>query len=331
MTILQVGLGSMGKRRIRNFLFHGVNEDSLFGFDLNEERRKEVEEQYGIKTFASFSDAVDIVHPDIFSISTPPNHHSTYYLYAAKNKKHFFVEATTHDDGYERLLGLLDGSFVAAPSCTFRYFPAVKKIKEILAQGTLGSPLTFSYHLGQYLPDWHPWEDYRKVYFSQKETGACREMLPFELIWLTGLFDTKVSSILGIKGKVSHLEMSADDVYAASVKFSNNIIGTILIDVVARYPFRTLRIMCEEGVIEWDWMSYQIKVYNSSSGQWDIISLQKGESEVGYETTEDMYREEIQHFLAAVSGEFSYPYTFFEDWDILKALYTFEKIPDFVY
>ena len=43
MKFLVIGLGSMGKRRVRNLLANG--EKSIFGFDLREDRRKETEEK----------------------------------------------------------------------------------------------------------------------------------------------------------------------------------------------------------------------------------------------------------------------------------------------
>ena len=46
MRFLIIGLGSMGKRRIRNLQSLDVGEIS--GFDISEGRRKEAREKYGI-------------------------------------------------------------------------------------------------------------------------------------------------------------------------------------------------------------------------------------------------------------------------------------------
>lgn len=325
LRFLHIGLGSMGKRRIRNLLWHGIPKEHIFGFDMSGERGKEAEEKYGIKTFTNFDEAVQTANPDAYIISTPPNLHHEYFLYAAKHRKHFFVEVTTVDSGYKELELMLDGSFVAAPSCTFRYFPAIKKIKEIVNSGQIGKILTFQYHLGQYLPDWHPWEDYRQVYFAQKETGACREMFGFELIWLTHLLQSSVKDVAGFTDKVSELEMSADDVYAAALRFENGVMGTMMIEVLARTPFRTLRLIGTEGVLEWEWLEYRIRVFDAKAKTWEIISIPKGPQEPGYVSTEDMYQEEIGYFLDAIETKSAYPYTFAEDQRILKTLYTLEN------
>ena len=80
----------------------------------------------------------------------------------------------------------------------------MNQIRDLLNKNIIGQPLSFIYHSGQYLPDWHPWEDYRKFYVSKRETGACREIVPFELVWLIDLFG-KVKTVTGRKSKISNL------------------------------------------------------------------------------------------------------------------------------
>ncbi len=324
MKFLQIGLGSMGKRRIRNLLFCGVKEEDIAGFDLSKERCKEASDKYGVKTFTSYQEAKAEWNPDVYVISTPPNLHHMYFLDAAKQRKHFFVEVGTTDEGYEELFEMMDGSFVAAPSCTFRYFPAIKKINEIVNSGEIGETLSFHYHMGQYLPDWHPWEDYRKVYFAQKETSACREMYVFELIWLTHILKAMPKEVLGYAAKVSDLDMSADDLFSSVVKFDNDAVGTFTIDVISRNPVRTLRLVGTEGSLDWEWMDYKIKVFNKSKNKFETYELQEGEKEENYVTTEDMYREEMQLFLDAINGGKQYPHSFADDQRLIDALKALE-------
>lgn len=324
MKFLITGLGSMGKRRVRNLLANGVIKEDIFGFDVLSERRREAEEKYGIKTHDDFKRAFSEVRPGALIISTPPQAHAQYFIFAAKQKLNFFCEVTTTDQGYDELLPLLDSSFVAAPSCTFRYLPAVKQIKSLVLSGAIGNVLAFTYHLGQYLPYWHPWEDYRQVYFSKKETGACREMLPYELIWLTDLLGAPVAKISGFTEKVSDLDMTADDVYAAALKLDNNITGTILIDLLARAPKRTLRLIGSEGILDWEWKMQLIRVFDVRKKEWQDISVETGTAEPGYINTEDMYIEELKTFLDALQGRKPYPYTFKENHAVLRTLYALE-------
>ena len=110
MKFLQIGLGSMGQRRIRNLLGLGVSRSQIYGFDFSPAQRRTVRAEYGVIVFSSLRTAVKKISPDVYIISTPPHLHHQYFLHAAKLKKHFFVEVATTDRGYNRLYPLLDGA-----------------------------------------------------------------------------------------------------------------------------------------------------------------------------------------------------------------------------
>lgn len=325
LTFLQIGLGSMGKRRIRNLFVN--NERDIIGFDILPERRKEARAKYGIKTIDDLS-KLSPKDFDAMIISTPPDKHGDYIRLALRNKKHFFVEHPVNEDGYDDIFKNKDSNIIKAPSCTLRFYAPIKMIKKILEKGKIGKILAFQYHMGQYLPDWHPWEDFRRVYFSKKETGACREMLPFELIWLNWLINSKVKDISGIITKVSDLDMDADDIILANLKYKNGILGNVIIDVISRKPFRTLRVLGSDGVLDWEEFDSPIKLYDAKSKNTETIDVPKGHPESGYINEEEMYNDEIKAFLDAIYGRMPYPFTFEENLENLKTLYKLEKISD---
>src|SRR3989338_4689086 len=321
IRFLIVGLGSMGKRMIRNLFAN--NEKDIVGYNPTPERRKEAEEKYGIKTVDDFKK----MPPDAFDaliISSPPDTHGEYIKYAISHKKHFFVEHPTTDDGYKEIFANKDSGIVMAPSSTFRYYEPVKMIKKFLDGGRVGKVLAFQYHMGQYLPDWHPWEDYRQVYFSKKETSACREMLPFELIWLNWLMRSEVAEVSGYISKISDLDMKADDIILANLKYKNGIFGNVIIDVISRKPFRTLRVLGSGGVLEWEKFDSVIKLFNVKSEKTENIIVPKGHPETGYLNEEEMYNDEIKMFLDAIREKKKYPHTFVENHHLLKILYSLE-------
>src|SRR5437899_565934 len=251
MKFLVVGLGSMGKRRIRNLKQLGHND--VIGFDTREDRCKEASEKYQISVFTDISNALK-KNPNVMVISTPPDLHMKYAKIAIKNKMHFFTEASVVQEDMEEIIrDLKDSDIIGLPSCTMRYHPIVASVNNILKSNKIGKPLAFLYHSGQYLPDWHPWEDYRKYYVSKRITGACREIVPFELVWLTHVFG-EIDSVTAIKTKVSNLEVDIDDIYNVLLQFKNNLQGNLTVDVIARIPYRQLKILGEEGVIVADWL-----------------------------------------------------------------------------
>ena len=324
MKILVVGLGSMGKRRIRNLQF--LKQCDIIGFDLRDDRCIEASEKYKIEAFTDIKKALG-QKPNVMVISTPPNLHMKYAKIAIENKIHFFTEASVVQDEMNEVIERLEKTdIVGLPSCTMRYHPIIKEIRNLLEKNTIGKPLSFLYHSGQYLPDWHPWEDYRKFYVSKRETGACREIVPFELVWIIDLFG-KINSVFASKAKVSNLEADIDDIYNILLKFENDLQASMTVDVISRFPYRQLKILGENGVIFADW-SERIVRYYTKEGEWIDNILEDGHIEKNYIHGEGPYIEEMRIFLSTIKKENPIPYTFAEDFKILKILESIEKSCD---
>ena len=62
MKFLVVGLGSMGKRRIR-LLKSNYSNIELVGVDTKEDRKKEAEKLFNIKTYDNLDKAIEIENP----------------------------------------------------------------------------------------------------------------------------------------------------------------------------------------------------------------------------------------------------------------------------
>jgi len=326
VKFLIVGLGSMGKRRVRNLQY--LKAGRIIGFDPNEDRRRQAAQTYGMRTFGDIDTAMR-ENPDALVISTPPDLHVKYALLAARNNKHFFMEASVVDEGMDELISFCRGKdVVAAPSCTSRFHPSIMKIKELVEADAVGEVLAFTYHCGQYLPDWHPWEDYRQFYAARRETGAAREIVPFELVWLTWVLG-RLDSISCFKGKLSKLNIDIDDIYQLIMRFKSGTLGHMLVDVVARVPYRTCRFLGEEGVIQWEW-GEGVKLYTAKERKWREYRVEEGPTVEGYsdKIKEGHYIEEMNRFIKAIKGEKKYPYTLEDDREMLGLLYAAERSSD---
>ncbi|MBI4650896.1 Gfo/Idh/MocA family oxidoreductase [Candidatus Desantisbacteria bacterium] len=318
MKVLQIGLGSMGKRRVRNCLALGAKD--IIGFDFREDRRNEAKDKYGIKTTDKLTDEL-LSERDVYIISTPPNHHLEYIQTAVKNKKPAFVEASVLKQGLEAVSKeAKEKNVLIAPSCTFRFFPPIKTIKEIVQSKKYGKICNFVYHMGQYLPDWHPWEDIRDFYVSKKETSATREMIPFELTWILDITGIP-QEVSAFYGKTFNLGVDIDDVYSVNLRYKD-FLGTLIVDVVSRFATRSLTLNLEKAQIRWNWEDRIIKLYEADSKRWIHYFEPEGQAESGYNKNivEEMYVQEINAFLDSVKNKKPFPNTLDEDIKILTIL-----------
>ena len=242
LKYLVIGLGSMGKRRIRNLQALGIKE--IAGFDVRQDRRNEAHKKYAIDVFDNLNDSLQKFSPNVFVISTSPDLHMQYAYIGWAKGIHCFIEASVVEaEKIKKLHELVSGtSLIMAPSCTMRYFSGPKKIKELIKSNAIGKVLNINYQTGQYLPDWHPWEKIEDFYVSKRETGAAREIVPFELTWLNDIFGD-ATPLACVRAKLTDLPADIDDIYHCLVRYEGNILANISVDVIARpMATRELRI-----------------------------------------------------------------------------------------
>ena len=324
--VLIIGLGSMGKRRIRNLQALGFSQ--IYGFDTREDRRKESASKYGITVFASFEEAIEVNKYEAFIISVPPDLHHIYMNKAIELSIPFFVEASVVDTNYSEIIKKADQKKVlAAPSLTLFFHPAIKKIFEIIHEGRLGALSSFNYHSGQYLPDWHTYEKVNDFYVSQRSTGGAREIVPFELCWITKLLGFP-KRVAGTFKKTIFIDGAPDidDTYCALLDYGKFTLN-ITVDVVSRYATRRLLINGEKGQLIWNWDENCVKVFDPVKNNWDVFSYEMLRAADGYNAniTEQMYVEEMQNFFNAVDGKIPFVSNLEFDHKVLTLLYEIEK------
>ena len=318
-TFLVIGLGSMGKRRIRNLFAIGYTSNNIIGVDAREDRRVDSADIFGIKTYPKI-DENTINFADIFVISTPPDSHIEYASIGVDNGKHIFIEASVLIDGlHEISIKANLKKLVAFPSYTMRFFEGPKKIKKIICDGVIGVPLVWQYQSGQYLPDWHPWEDARDYYVSNPITGGCREIVPFELQWIEDIFG-RIEQVDCRAEKVSDMPILIQDIYLMQMKHEGGVLGQLIVDVLGRAPIRYMRVTATKGTLEWSDSENVLRIYDVSVGTWSVTKLGVKKLEGNYINPEKPYQDEIICFLNLVNGGLQPDYTITKDLETLGTL-----------
>jgi predicted dehydrogenase len=322
-NFLVVGLGSMGKRRIRCLLALGFKKTNLLGFDLREDRRIEVQEKYGIRTFSDVKN-IDFSQITAVIVSLPPDKHAIGAKIAIDNNKPVFIEASVVLDDVNDIEKYNNGKVYIAPSCTMVYHPMIKDIKNIIKSGRYGKVCNFSYHSGQYLPDWHPWENVNDFYVGQRITGGAREIVPFEFTWIIDLLGFP-KEVKGHYRKTIDFNCDIEDSYTCSINYGD-IVGVMIVDVAARYAVRNLVINLEEAQIQWRWDKKEIEVYEAKNGRWIYLKQPAHTSISGYNENinEGMYVEELDAFINAIDNNNLYPNTLDKDIKVLELLKAIE-------
>lgn len=330
MKFLVVGLGSMGKRRVRNLQALGMTE--IAGFDVREDRRDEANQNSGILMFSELEEAMQVYGPEVFVISTPPDRHMDYAYYAFERGISCFIEASVVEA--EKIKGLAEKikgtGVIMAPSCTMSYFPGPKKVKALVESQAIGRVLNFNYQTGQYLPDWHPWERIENFYVSKRETGAAREIVPFELAWLNDVFG-RPEPLACVKAKLTDMPADIDDIYHCLMRYDRDVLANITIEVISRpVVTREMRILGSEGEIVYSSDANSVRYINTSQEDWVELKFEAGTVESQYINPEEPYIAEMKDFIAALTAKNPalFPNTLEKDYAVLNTLYAFEEMSE---
>lgn len=311
MNIIVIGLGSMGKRRIRLMREH--QEVELFGIDSQESRCAEVKEKFGITCYNSIDEACKVQNIDAAIISTSPLSHASIIKECLEHNLHVFTEINLVQDGYNENIALAkEKGKVLFLSSTFLYRKETQTIIEKVHEAKC--PLNYIYHVGQYLPVWHPWESYNNYFIGNPKTNGCREIMAIDLPWIVTAFSA-IKDVKVMKSKNTELNIKYNDNYLLMLVHENGTKGVFAVDVVSRKPYRHIDVYGEHLQLSWNGTADSLNQYDIENKQDLNISLEDASEHIeGYAAfvTENPYREELNAYLKQISDSNSVPAWDFE-------------------
>ncbi len=297
MLFLVVGCGSIGKRHIRNLRALGAGE--IIAHDLNMECCREVEQEYRVKAYDNLDEAL-AQKPDAAFICTPTSLHIPPALSAARNGCHLFIEKPLSHSlgGVDELLELVaQKNLVTLVGCNMRFHPGIALMKKLLEEGIIGKVLSARVQAGQYLPDWHPGEDYRQGYSANKALGGGILLDGIHEIDYITWFLGEASRIFCFSGKLSSLEIDTEDTAEIILWLKSGAMSEVHLDYIQHPYGRSCQLLGEEGTILWDFHDKQVKLYTTRTKKW-----RKFHEPTDYDINQ-MYIEEMKHFIRCLEGK----------------------------
>ncbi|MDD5961645.1 MAG: Gfo/Idh/MocA family oxidoreductase [Bacteroidales bacterium] len=288
-------------------------EVELFGIDSQESRCAEVKEKFGITCYNSIDEACKVQNIDAAIISTSPLSHASIIKECLEHNLHVFTEINLVQDGYNDNIALAkEKGKVLFLSSTFLYRKETQTIIEKVHEAKC--PLNYIYHVGQYLPDWHPWESYNNYFIGNPKTNGCREIMAIDLPWIVTAFSA-IKDVKVIKSKNTELNIKYNDNYLLMLVHENGTKGVFAVDVVSRKPYRHIDVYGEHLQLSWNGTADSLNQYDIENKQDINISLEDASEHIeGYAAfvTENPYREELNAYLKQISDSNSVPAWDFE-------------------
>ncbi|MBU1345143.1 MAG: Gfo/Idh/MocA family oxidoreductase [Proteobacteria bacterium] len=324
MRILVCGLGSMGKRRI-GILNKKFPDFLICGVDPKKERREEVKKKTAT-TSKDFFEAFKSFGPDAVFVCSPPLTHADIVLFSLENNAHTFSEINLTSKGYDDIIRTA-ASFkkVAFLSSTFLYN---REINWLIERTTRMNYLSYRYHTGQYLPDWHPWENYQDFFVFQKQTNALREIMAIEFPWLFKAFGPVVDYKC-MTSNLSQLDLEYPDTIHLILKHKNGNKGTLSFDCVSRKAVRKLEVYNDTCFFEWNGTPGTLTQYFSDKKETRTVNLyediEKNPDYAGF-IIENPYAKEVEAFIHQIENpDHSSIYGYDQDRMVIDLIDTIER------
>ncbi|HET6846021.1 MAG TPA: Gfo/Idh/MocA family oxidoreductase, partial [Anaerolineales bacterium] len=274
--LLIAGLGSIGRRHLRNLMALGENDIVL----LRSHRGTLPEDELAdLPSETDLAEALRRHHPAAVVISNPTALHLDVAIPAAEAGCAILMEKPI-SNSTQRLAQLQQAvSRTGAPvlmGFQLRYHPCLIAAREALKSGRIGRIIAARVHFGEYLPAWHPWEDYRQGYAARADLGGgvlltqCHSIdyLP----WLVG----RVETVWGSLARLSDLNIDVEDTAEIGLRFEGGTLGSLHIDYAQQPPSHRLDISGTAGSLHCDLMAGTLRVYDVTSQKWDETAVPSG-------------------------------------------------------
>jgi predicted dehydrogenase len=297
MKILIAGLGSIGRRHLRNLVTLGETDIVL----LRSHRATLTDEELvGYPVETEITSALRKHRPQAVVVANPTALHLDVAVPAAHTGCAILLEKpiSASMNGIARFRSAIarSGTRVLV-GFQFRFHPVLRRAREVIREGGIGRIMSAHVHFGEYLPAWHPWEDYRKGYAARADLGGgvlltqCHALdyLP----WLIG----QPEVVSGFVGKLSDLEVDVDDTAEIVVRLAGGALGTIHLDYAQQPPSHRIEVVGTRGSLRCDLLAGTLGLFRDGVSSWEEFPLP-----VNWERN-TMFLDEMKHFLAVGRGE----------------------------
>jgi predicted dehydrogenase len=294
MKFLIIGLGSIGQRHVQNLAATGDHE--FLAYRVRENPLPNGAPFDSIRVIKDLDEALS-EKPDATLVCGPTATHIEVAQRVVDSGSNLFIEKPLSNnlDGLDKLVeNANQKKLISLVGFNLRFHSPLKRLRHAILEGKIGEIQGLRCQVGQYLPNWHPDEDYRQSYSAQKSLGGGVVLdLIHEIdlaIWIAGL-PTEVSAFTS---RVSNLEIDTENTAEIIMRMPNKALVNVHMDYLQNPASRSLLAYGSEGSIEWNGTTDEV-ILSPSSGTPEKIWTKK-------EDRNNSFVEMMNSFLASISN-----------------------------
>lgn len=296
MRFLIAGLGSIGQRHLANLIALGERDIILYRTYMGMLHNTDLERFPVEHTM----EAALSHHPDAMIVSNPTRMHMDVAIQAARAGCHILLEkpiADSMEQVPEFIEAVRAGGGQVLVGYHFRFHPGLQQLRHLLEDEVIGQPVSAHAHWGEYLPGWHPWEDYRLSYSARADLGGGVILTlshPLDYLrWILG----EVAAIWSFTSHVTDLDIPVEAVAEIGLRFASGLLGSLHLDYCQQPASHHLEIVGTQGTIRWDNADGTVRVFRSSQTSWDDYL-----PPAGFDRNQ-LFLSQMRHFLEVMHSD----------------------------
>jgi predicted dehydrogenase len=292
-----IGCGSIGTRHLRNLLALDVPPEDIVLCDNNLARLEETAKEYKIKNILTDISSLKKQYSrnffDAIIIALPSSLHLPSYIEAEDYANYFFIEKPISHN-MENIDVLLKDKNRIMIGYNWRFEKGIQMVKKMLKENKIGQIFSCIIEYGSYLPSWHPEADYSQEYSARRDLGGGIVLDDIHEIDMALYLFGLEKFVGGHCNKLSNLKIDTEDLAEIFIEFENGIYCNIHMDYLQHVPTRRGKIIGEEGILEWDVIDKEVKIFIIEKNKWEIIKYKSDEN--------DMFLDEMRYFIDKIKN-----------------------------
>jgi predicted dehydrogenase len=318
-TALIIGSGSIGQRHIRNLIQTGIND--IIALRSKKGHYKKLPKDLHVIEVGSWDDAIG-KKPDIVIISNPTSLHIEAASTISNHVKGVFIEKPISNslDNCQELIDTLNKNRVVSfVGHNLMFHPIIKNIIKFYDENDVGEIINIQCQVGQWLPDWHPYEDYKKAYFSRKDLGGG---VALTLIHEIHLVIELAGQPIRVSGEITgykKLDLDVDVCSDLMLKHKTGAVSQIHLDYLQQPSHRSGLVTFEKAWLGYDFSKMEL------TGQRINEEPQMLWNNADYDSNQ-MYVDQLKEFVRFVEeGRVKHQYDALSSVESLKVVDAFFK------
>lgn len=298
--VLLVGLGSIGRRHLRNTRELLPDSEIMV---YRQHTKGDSTPPEGANSIVYTLEEARVFKPDAVIISSPASEHIQNAVTFMEDGAHLFIEKPLSVDSSscKKLIETSQKSDVfAMVGYVLHFQPIINFLRETIQSGKLGAVKKALVEVGQYLPDWRPDSDYRKGVSAQKSLGGGVLLeLSHEIDYATWFFGFPQELYCSCD-RLSDLEIDVEDSATLVMNYRKGESKRVIVnlDFIQRCANMSVRAIGTEATLQADLIKETAFI---TTKEGEVIDLNPPRLEQG----NDMYLRQFDFFFSKSFSDYN--------------------------